>query len=98
MLEMPLISDYKNTTEKPYLERSKRLFNIRAIDDLDYVHAVSSIWFLHACEIVNEFIHFLTNHVSLITVKMTCVRCKICLISTNDNKIVGSHEFAIKFM
>jgi len=36
LLNLPHLSEYKNTEEKPYQERSQRVSNILAKDDLEY--------------------------------------------------------------
>lgn len=36
LLKLPMLSEYRNTEELPYLERSKRVENILAKDDLNY--------------------------------------------------------------
>jgi gamma-glutamylaminecyclotransferase len=36
LLSFPMLNEYKNSEEKPYQERSKRIANILAKNDLDY--------------------------------------------------------------
>lgn len=36
LLTFPMLDEYKNTAEKPYQERSKRLENISAKNDLEF--------------------------------------------------------------
>jgi len=36
LFDKPFLEEYQNSTEKPYIERSKRVSNIRTMDDLDY--------------------------------------------------------------